>query len=292
MDLISIIIAVHNGELFIVEQLQSLINQSYKYIELIIIDDYSNDNTVDNILLFMREYPEIIFKLLKNDFNLGVNKTFEKGIEYANGTYVMFCDQDDIWDLNKIEVMYEKIKKNNISVVACLSYLYLKGKKTNNLYLKKQNIDIFSNIVRGASILIKKEYLIRLLPFSLYDLYDKWVYFNSVIDNEFILVNKAYDYYRIHDNNIVGLKIKYSSCDVLKERFSKRKIFYSELKKKSSNKNGLLYYKIDFIIKFYIFLEEYYKNKTIKNFFLVLYYLFKIKASFKKKILHFFYLFR
>ena len=99
--LVSIITATYNSELFIEDTIQSVLYQTYKKWELIIIDDASNDSTIEIVLNYCEKYNNI--KLLKNKVNQGAAVTRNKGIEAAIGNFIAFLDADDLWKPNKLE---------------------------------------------------------------------------------------------------------------------------------------------------------------------------------------------
>ena len=105
--LVSIIVATYNGEKYIEEQIMSLVHQTYKHIEIIVTDDCSNDTTVDVVKRLAGQYDNI--KLYENEHNLGYQKNFEKGICLAKGDYIALCDQDDVWAIEKIQILLECI---------------------------------------------------------------------------------------------------------------------------------------------------------------------------------------
>ena len=92
--LVSVICLCYNHAEFVVESLNSVINQSYGNIELIIIDDFSSDNSVQIIELWLKKHPETVF--LKNEINLGNTRTFNKAFEICTGEYVVDLACDDI----------------------------------------------------------------------------------------------------------------------------------------------------------------------------------------------------
>ena len=77
--LISIALCTYNGSLFLEKQLISILNQTYKNIEIVVVDDCSTDNTFEIITTFALEYPQI--KSFRNTTNIGFNKNFEKAIK-------------------------------------------------------------------------------------------------------------------------------------------------------------------------------------------------------------------
>ena len=92
--MISIAMATYNGELFIREQLDSILTQTLSDWELIVCDDGSTDNT----LSILQEYAnnDSRIKIYQNETNLGFKRNFEKAIGLCSGEYIALCDQDDI----------------------------------------------------------------------------------------------------------------------------------------------------------------------------------------------------
>src|ERR1700739_3468336 len=109
-ELVSIALCTYNGEAYIKEQLDSLIDQTYPNCEIIIVDDCSKDGTVGVLKQYADKYPQI--KLHINSENLGYTKNFEKAIRLCNGEYIALCDQDDTWDKNKISILIDQIGNN------------------------------------------------------------------------------------------------------------------------------------------------------------------------------------
>ena len=108
--LVSILIASYNGEKYIEESIQSVLNQTYSNFELIISDDCSVDNTVNIAHSFMSIDPRI--KLFINDKNLGDYPNRNKAASYAKGMYIKYLDQDDIMYSHCLEVMVNSMEEN------------------------------------------------------------------------------------------------------------------------------------------------------------------------------------
>lgn len=106
-DLVSIIIPVYNAEKFLPYTINSALNQTYKNFEIILINDCSNDNSINII----KKYKDKRIKLLNNTKNLKVAKTRNNGIKTAKGRYICFLDADDIWYKNKLEKQIKFMKK-------------------------------------------------------------------------------------------------------------------------------------------------------------------------------------
>ncbi len=115
-DLISIIIPIYNGEKYIKEALDSVINQTYTNLEIIII----NDGSVDNSLNIIKDYQlkDNRIKII-NKNNMGVSSARNDGINSSSGKYIMFLDSDDYYDNDYVYNMYSSLINNNSDV--CMS---------------------------------------------------------------------------------------------------------------------------------------------------------------------------
>ena len=100
-ELVSIITPSYNSEKFISETINSIINQTYTNWELLITDDYSEDNTINIIKSFQENDTRIKLFLLKSNGGAGLARN--NSIRNAKGRYIAFCDSDDQWKIDKIE---------------------------------------------------------------------------------------------------------------------------------------------------------------------------------------------
>ncbi len=114
---ISIIVPIYNAEKYIEKCINSLVNQTKKELEFILINDGSTDNTEKVIKLFKDKR----IKYFKNE-NQGIGKTRNFGLAQATGKYIMFCDSDDYYELNMCELMFEQAEKNDLDLVICDFY--------------------------------------------------------------------------------------------------------------------------------------------------------------------------
>ena len=110
VDLISIALCTFNGLNHLPDQMQSILGQDYQNLEIVIVDDGSTDGTYELLLKYKEDSKNI--RLYRNVETLGFNKNFEKALTLCNGSFISFADQDDIWSLNKISKMHEKIDDN------------------------------------------------------------------------------------------------------------------------------------------------------------------------------------
>lgn len=111
MPLVSIIIPTYNRKNYIVKAINSVLMQTYKNIEIIILDDCSADGTAEVVFEFNKKNPGII--LIKNTTNLGFVKNLNKGVSLAKGKYIARLDDDDIWsDSEKLEKQIKFLEEN------------------------------------------------------------------------------------------------------------------------------------------------------------------------------------
>ncbi|RZL67923.1 MAG: glycosyltransferase, partial [Pedobacter sp.] len=110
--LISIALCTYNGEKYIEKQLDSLVSQSYTPIEIVISDDSSTDGTWNILEKYAAVYPFI--KLFKSRINLGFTKNFEQAISFCNGDFIALSDQDDIWDTDKLSILYNELGDSDL----------------------------------------------------------------------------------------------------------------------------------------------------------------------------------
>ncbi len=101
MNLVSIIIPYYKKETFIKKTIKSILNQTYREFEIIIVNDEGSLES-EKILQNLKEMDSRIF-LKKNDYNLGAGYSRNEGIKISKGKYLAFCDADDIWNEHKLE---------------------------------------------------------------------------------------------------------------------------------------------------------------------------------------------
>ncbi|MVO10961.1 glycosyltransferase [Flavobacterium sp. TP390] len=123
--LVSVIIPVYNVEKYISEAIESVLNQTYKPIEIILVDDGSKDNSLSICKQFVQQHSNI--KLIEQQ-NSGVSIARNKGLSIAEGEYVFFMDSDDTIDVEFIRSSYEVAKTKDADIVIVGDY-YCKSTK-------------------------------------------------------------------------------------------------------------------------------------------------------------------
>ena len=213
--MISIVLTTFNGENYLREQLDSILCQTYDNFELIIIDDCSSDITCSIIKEYQNKDKRITF--INNNENLGCSRNFEKGISYTSGSLIAFCDQDDVWTKTKLSTLKKRIESENLDMV----YSDCEVIDNNNVVVldsfsrinknygltsseeKIATISILNSYVLGCSMLIKRDALIKCMPFEHGKFnHDKWIVFNLACFGSFSFVKEKLFKYRIHSNNL------------------------------------------------------------------------------------------
>ena len=224
---IDIIMATYNGEKFLEEQIDSIINQTCENWNLLIRDDNSTDNTLKILEKYEKKDKRI--KIIKdNKKKLGIVKNFEELLKNTTEELIMFSDQDDVWNSHKIEKYSKEVKKNKGKefLIHSNAILYEKAKETSNRKLfinkkfSKQKIEnvFFNYYVQGATILITKGIKNFLLPFfeEVY-LHDRYIHIIAEFFFQRIFINEPLIYYRQHGNNQIGAKSNIKK--LLKKRY-------------------------------------------------------------------------
>ena len=109
--MLSVVLALYNGEKFIKEQLESIINQTKSVDEIIICDDCSTDKSYKIISEILKSEHNVKIRYIKNKENLGYIRNFYKGISESHGDIIFLSDQDDKWKPNKVEIMTSIMKE-------------------------------------------------------------------------------------------------------------------------------------------------------------------------------------
>jgi len=137
LPLVSIITPCYNTELYIEETIKSVLVQTYKNWEMIIIEDGSTDKSRGIIQSYVRQDSRI--RLINNSENIGVAQSRNKGIEVASGEYIAFLDSDDVWLENKLMLQLNIMQKENVYLCySAYDIIDSKGNILSNFKIRKQ----------------------------------------------------------------------------------------------------------------------------------------------------------
>lgn len=208
---IEIIFSTYNGEKFLKDQIESILNQTYKKFTLIIRDDGSTDQTKE-ILNYYASIDKRIKIINDNNGNLGLLKSMELLLKKTKTDLVFFADQDDYWFENKINIFLEKYYFSTEPILIH-SNCYVTD---NNLNVKKKFLgntpknlgienSLFRYFVQGASTMINGSLRDNLLPFrdNAY-IHDRYAHLMCEITGKRIYIDECTMYYRQHENNQIG----------------------------------------------------------------------------------------
>lgn len=200
----SVCLASYNGELYIKEQILSILSQIMPEDELIISDDGSTDNTIKII----KSIPDPRIKLVYNDTGShGYTPNFENAINHSQGDYIFFSDQDDVWLPSKYQDVVNLLKKYDLVVTNSI-VTNDKLEIVNNSFFSIYNsgTGLLKNILvcstyYGSCMAIRRTLLIYALPFpkSTYIDYDIWIGLVAEIFGKVCFSNKPQIYYRRSD---------------------------------------------------------------------------------------------
>lgn len=241
--LVSIIAATYNGEKFLHAQLDSLVRQTYTNTEIIILDDGSTDNTRNILLGYAERYKNISVHF--NAHNLGYIKNFEKGCRLAKGDYISFCDQDDVWELNKTELLMQSM--GNYPMVYCDDLfvnenLQSLAKKHSDLKRLSsfENCLFFAtdNCVGGHNLIMRKEIFVAASSFPEVMPHDLWCAFNACFYGGIKYVDLPLVKWRQHGNNITtSAKTKAEKVEETRKRL---KLFWQTCPEQFLNEKKVL----------------------------------------------------
>ena len=155
-NLISVVVTCYNHENYIEQCLRSIFKQTYRNIELIVLDDGSTDNSSEIIQEVLKESPFVT--TFESHENIGVVRTRNKGLNLLNGDYFLFVDSDDFLDDRYVEELYDCAINHQADIVYCDLFNFEK----NEVYLKAQEFELHillvSNYISNCS-LVKKAIL-------------------------------------------------------------------------------------------------------------------------------------
>ncbi|WP_338449546.1 glycosyltransferase family 2 protein [Niallia oryzisoli] len=210
---ISVCLATYNGAAFIVRQLDSVIKQLKDTDEVIVVDDCSTDDTVE---IIKNTYGERV-QVFVNKHNMGAIRNFEKAILLSQGDVVFLCDQDDIWEDNKVELVMNAFKERNADLVVHDAVvvdgdLKVMSPSWNDYNNNKIDQGILGNILKnaytGAFMAFKKDLIPAITPFPpTIEMHDQWIALVCMMKKKNIvfLDEKLVKYVR-HGGNVTGIK--------------------------------------------------------------------------------------
>ncbi len=217
-ETIDVLMATYNGEKYIREQIESILNQTYKDFRLIISDDNSQDNTVNILKEYQKKDDRIIVYTQKE--NLGYIKNFEFLLSKVENEIYMLSDQDDYWLEEKISKTYLKMKQDkadlvftdlevvnqNLEKIYPSFDKYMKLDKKINKF-RNYKLQYLYNCVTGCTVMSKKSFIPQILPLpskSKYVPHDFWIALVISLKGKVTYLPDKTIKYRQHENNQIG----------------------------------------------------------------------------------------
>ena len=223
---VSVIVPVYNGEKFIEECINNVLNQTLEEFELIIVNDGSTDNTLD--ICKRNSEGDKRIRII-NQENEGVSSARNKGIEQSNGEYICFVDCDDKIEESYLEELYNTCKDNNVKISCCtIESIDNKGNIISSRFMEDgyyKKIDALDELFKFRGLnwgpcgkLFHKSLIKGNLKFPNLHVYEDLSFvYKAIYSSEGIYFTNKCKYYYIHRQNVGAMDkfIKYPTTDVI-----------------------------------------------------------------------------
>lgn len=204
---VSVVMCTFNGELYLKEQIDSILAQTYPFTEFLIFDDCSTDNTFDIISAYAQKHAFI--RLQKNPVNLGYNYNYEQALKAASCEVIAISDQDDVWHPQKLERMIITWRSES-PLIHCDSQRFEeaipKSNPKRHLYQRFKGTDtkklFLFNSINGHALLLRKSFLPLIMPFQKNIYYDWWAGVVASCNGGVDYIDEVLVYQRVHRRNI------------------------------------------------------------------------------------------
>lgn len=248
--LVSILMAVYQpNEKWVIEQLVSLNEQTYNNLELLVYDDCPEFPVSEELIgKFITNFSYVIIRGAKNQ---GSNKAFEELTKIANGEFFAYCDQDDVWEKEKISIIMSEFNEDDVTLVCCdLSIIDENGVKTADSITEiRKRIEYKSgyyladgllerNFVTGCAMIVRNDIAKKAIPFVDSLVHDNWIAIIASLNGKIEFINRSLVRYRQHASNQTGILkgiynkstyYKFKIEDVLERYVSlKKRLDYNE----------------------------------------------------------------
>jgi glycosyltransferase involved in cell wall biosynthesis len=218
---VSIALCTYNGGLYLSDLLQSLVGQNFRPSELVVCDDGSTDSTVSVLNEFERVAPFKV-RIFTNTGNPGVVRNFEKALSLCTGDYIALCDQDDVWQPEKLEQLTsclhacpEGDNDGPVLVHTDLELVDSKLESTGKSYMEHQGLEVahkdqyrtllVQNYIPGCSMLFSADLLKHALPFpDTVVMHDWWLALIASLAGTICFEPSRSVLYRQHKGNMLG----------------------------------------------------------------------------------------
>ena len=219
---VSVVVCTYNGEKFLREQLQSILEQTRPPDEIIISDDGSSDSTldiVDEIRASATSNNSQRWRVLTRETPVGVSGNFASALLEAGGDFIALSDQDDVWEPDRLERALGEFRDSVLLVHSdatlidasgqpmgtLLSALRLTGREKSSL-LRGRALDVLlrRNVITGATTVIRSSLVRQALPIPEGWVHDEWLGLMAAIQDGVVFVDSPLIRYRQHGSNEIG----------------------------------------------------------------------------------------
>lgn len=215
----TVLMAVHNGMPYVKETVESILNQTYKHFEFLIIDDCSSDGTAP----FLQNIQDRRLRVIRNNKNLRLAPSLNKGISAAKGKYIIRIDADDIADPERIEKQVAFMEKN-LDIGVCGSFLQTMGAVQKDWKFPVTNEAIkarllFDNVLMHPTVIMRRKVFTKNNIFYRVESngsedYDLWIQMMNEI--KFANLDEYLLRYRIHEGQMSMDKDQKEHADTIR----------------------------------------------------------------------------
>ena len=220
---LSIALCCCNGAAYIDTQLQSLARQTRRPDELVVCDDFSDDDTCQRVVRFARHAPFPV-RLVINPVRLGVPRNFSQAISLCQGQFIALCDQDDRWQPTKLRYLEEALAVSpDVGYVWCNADLVGESLRPTNrrlwdvlgpdarqreLLLSGRGMEVLvrNNVVTGAMMLFRSSFRDVICPIPDAWLHDAWIALLLTAMSDCVMVDRSLVDYRQHARQQIGAR--------------------------------------------------------------------------------------
>lgn len=244
---VAVIMSTYNGERYIEQQIDSILNQKNVEVLLCVRDDGSKDHTIDIIDKYTQRFDNVLFWNKNCTVNLGVRDSFltllkEVFEKYQDIPYFAFADQDDVWKPEKLSAAVDQIKvgenKNKEKPALYYSNKTIVDAELN--LIREEQIKFYGDffealwpsLASGCTMMFNRkmaEMAVRHLPITYQTFHDAWIYrLAKCCDATIVFDERSYIYYRQHGNNVYGVgPLRLFGKDTILNAFKKERLIYS-----------------------------------------------------------------
>lgn len=284
--IVTIICLCYNHEKYVIESLLSVLNQDYSFVELIVVDDFSSDNSVATISKWVSEHPQVQF--IANETNLGSTKSFNKALKLAKGDFVIDLAADDILLPNCVSLQlksFNESKYKNLGIVygncelitekGLFDSYYFPVNSQKKTIEKRPTGDIYLNVISSGNSICSVSSMVKKTVFDdlqgydenlAYEDLDLWIrasrkyevdFIDEILIQKRISTNSLGTHFFIK-NDARSRKINYSTYLIIKKAIAlnKSKTEHKAILKRMHFEMILAYKTYDYQLLFrYILLE-------------------------------------